>query len=260
MEERFYQQYARIQDQHWWFAGRRKIIVAELAESLAGAPAAGRRLLDIGCGTGTMLGDLSRFGVVEGVDDELAAVEFCHSRGRLDVQQAPANSLPFDDASFDVATLMDVIEHVDDDRAALAEAARVVRPSGRVLVTVPAYQWMWGQQDLIAHHKRRYTRPRLLEALADAGLEVARATYFNTLLFAPIAAIRLLGRLRASDRSDARSDFELNRPGPLNSLLAKLFAAESTLLRRTELPFGVSVLAIARRPARLRPWPSQAGH
>lgn len=247
MEERFYEEYARIQDQHWWFTGRREIIVGALAESLAGAPSDGRRLLDIGCGTGTMLAEFGRFGTVQGVDGELAAVEFCHRRGRPEVQQATATDLPFDDASFDLATLTDVIEHIDDDRAVLAEAARVLRPGGSVLVTVPAYQWMWGRHDEIAHHKRRYTRPRLLAALADGGLETVRTTYFNTLLFAPIAAIRLFGRLRPTAPQDARSDFELTKPGRVNSLLARLFASEAALLRRTNLPFGVSLLAIARR-------------
>ena len=192
MEQRFYDEYARVQDAHWWFVGRRQVIRSILEGALDSRGRDSRRILDVGCGTGANLDLLRHFGSVEGVDSEAAAVEFCHRRGEQAVRYAPDSRLPFADASFDVVTLFDVVEHAADDQALLREAARVLRPEGYVLVTVPAYTWMWGAQDRISHHYRRYTRPRLLASLSAAGFEPLRSGYFNTLLFPPIALIRLI--------------------------------------------------------------------
>ncbi len=244
MEERYYEEYARVQSAHWWFAGRRRVIGSLLERGLPSA-AGERRILDVGCGTGTNLDELGRFGNVEGVEAEDAAVEYCRGHGGWSVTQASGDELPFETASFDLVTLLDVIEHVPDDATILAEARRVLRPGGSVLITVPAYTWMWGAQDEISHHYRRYTAGRLRSSLRAAGLVPERITYFNTLLFPPIAAIRLLRHLRPP-RGELSSDFELNEPGPLNSVLARLFGSEAAILRGLNLPFGVSVAALAR--------------
>jgi SAM-dependent methyltransferase len=249
VEERFYEEYARIQDNHWWFIGRRAIFRAVLESGLDPPTAGERQILDVGCGTGTNLRELRRFGAVKGIDSELAAVEFCHRHGEKQVEHVPEGQLPFSDSSFGLVTLLDVIEHVPDDQVLLGEVRRVLTPGGRILVTVPAYAWMWGAQDEISHHYRRYTRPGLLASLVRAGFDPLRLSYFNTLLFPPIAAIRLLRRLRPAPAA-LRSDFELNHPGPLNSLLARLFCCEAPLLRRTSLPFGVSVIGLASRAGR----------
>ena len=247
MDRQFYEEYARIQDEHWWFEGRRRIIVSILESALPTAATGKRRILDVGCGTGTNLAALSLFGSVVGVDSEPAAVEQCRRDG-WDVTQVRGGTLPFADGSFDVVTLLDVIEHVDDDRALLAEARRLLAPGGTVLVAVPAYTWMWGAQDVISHHRRRYTARRLRRALAGAGLVPRRTTYFNTLLFPPIALVRILRRLRGSEGGEeVVSDFEMNRPGLTNTLLARVFGLEARLLRSLSFPFGVSVLAVARR-------------
>jgi len=246
VEERFYAEYAEIQHRHWWFVGRRRIIGAFLDARLGDARANNeRRILDIGCGTGTMLGELRRFGDVHGVDAERAAVEFCHAQGETQVELAHGETVPHPDASFDLVSLLDVIEHVDDDQTLLGEAARVLRPAGELLVTVPAFGWMWGEQDVIAHHKRRYTRPQLLASLDRAGFDVAEVNYFNTFLFPPIAAIRLVKRLLPQP-DEVRSDFEMNKPGHLNSALTRLFSSEAGLVARRRLPFGVSIIALAR--------------
>jgi SAM-dependent methyltransferase len=246
MEQRFYEEYARIQDKHWWFIGRRVILRSILETGLEPETTSERRILDVGCGTGTNLSELRRFGAVKGVDSESAAVQFCHRRGERDVEHLPGTELPLPDASFDLVTLLDVIEHVEDDQVLLSEVWRVLAPGGRVLVTVPAYTWMWGAQDEISHHYRRYTRRSLLTSLVRAGFDPLRLSYFNTGLFPPIAAIRLARRLRPAPAA-LHSDFELNNPGPLNSLLARLFCLEAPLLRRMSLPFGVSVIGLAGR-------------
>lgn len=247
MEERFYAEYAEIQDRHWWFVGRRRIIGSFLEARLDPAPSAGRRILDIGCGTGTMLGELRRFGDVYGVDTEAAAVEFCHDQGESQVELAAGDTVPHPDASFDLVSLLDVIEHVEDDQTLLGEARRVLRPGGHLLVTVPAFEWMWGEQDVIAHHVRRYTSRQLRDSLQRAGFDIGVLTHFNTILFPPIAAIRLAKRA-LPDPEQVHSDFELNKPGRLNSVLTRIFAAEAPWVARRRLPFGVSIMALADRP------------
>ena len=246
MDPRLYEDYARIQGEHWWFLGRRRIIGGILGRHLEGDRGSGRRILDVGCGTGGMLAELRRFGTVEGVDTEPAAVELCHRRGELAVRLAPENELPYPDGSFELVTLLDVIEHAKDDQTLLAEVGRVLVPGGLALVSVPAYMWMWDQQDELAHHYRRYTRPRLLASLALAGFEPVRATYFNTILFPPVAAVRLARRLRPRP-AEPGSDFDLTRPGRTNTLLARVFGSEALWLARANLPFGVSVVALVRR-------------
>jgi SAM-dependent methyltransferase len=247
VDDRLYETYAQIQDRHWWFRGRRAIIATAIE---AWAPAvqnrSERRILDVGCGTGTNLGTLREYGKVTGVDSEAAAVDYCRRQGETDVQTAPATDLPFANSTFELATMLDVLEHVEDERAALAEARRVLVPGGHLLITVPAYNWMWGVQDEIARHKRRYTAHRLRAALQTAALEPVRSSYFNTILFAPIAMVRI-GRRLAGSRPE-HSDFEVTRPGRLDSLLGALLAAEATPATRLGLPFGVSLLALAQTP------------
>jgi SAM-dependent methyltransferase len=244
VEKRFYDEYAEIQHDHWWFVGRRRVVGAFLDAQLSAADRSTRRILDVGCGTGTMLGELRRFGDVYGVDSEPAAIEFCRSQGEDQVALSSGVAVPHDDDSFDLVSLLDVIEHVEDDQTVLGEARRVLRPGGSLLVTVPAYGWMWGAQDVIAHHERRYTRPQLVESLDRAGFRVSRAGYFNTILFPPIAAIRLARRL-LPEPTDVRSDFELNKPGPLNAVLTRVFSGEARLVSRRDLPFGVSIIGFA---------------
>lgn len=247
MRENFYAEYFRIEDRHWWFVGRRQIVLAVLGAHLTPAPHG--RILDFGCGTGTMLGYLRRFGEVEGIDADEHAVRYCHARGQARVQLLDSDALPFPDDSFDLLTALDVLEHIDDDRRSFAEVARILRPGGTFLATVPSYPWMWGVQDEISHHFRRYTRRQLEQRILAAGLELERLTHFNTILFAPIAAVRLARRLRPPE-GEPRSDFQMTREGAVNRLLTAVFSAEARWLRTRDLPFGVSLLALARAPTR----------
>ena len=206
------------------------------------------RILDLGCGTGTMLGYLRRFGDTQGVDADRRAVSFCRARGEERVQELESATIPFPDGTFDLVTALDVLEHIDDDQGALREVVRVLRPGGTFLATVPAHEWMWGQQDEISHHYRRYSSRQLRDRLAEANLRVARLTYFNSILFPPIAAIRLTRRIR-KPKGEPHSDFELTSLGWANRLLAGVFASEARFLRRRDLPVGVSLLALATTPS-----------
>jgi SAM-dependent methyltransferase len=244
MDEAFYATYFRIEGRHWWFVGRRKLFLRLIEDRF---PQARRPIdiLDFGCGTGAFLEHLERFGGVSAVDADPHAVAFCHARGRTEVVLAPpAAALPFGDGSFDLVTTLDVIEHIDDDVGALAELRRVLRPGGLLLVAVPAHPFLWGKQDEVAHHRRRYTAGTLRRALKEAGFAVERTSYFNTFLFPPIAAVRL-GRRLLRRPGPAESDFDLG-PAALNRPLAALFGAEAGVVARRDLPFGVSLLALAR--------------
>ena len=244
MDSDFYAEYFAVEDRHWWFVGRRQILLRVLERELRGRRP--ERILDVGCGTGTMLGYLSRFGDAVGVDSEAEAVRFCQARGVTGVQRFDGATLPFAAEAFSLVTTLDVLEHIDDDSAMLAEMHRVLAPGGTLLVTVPAFPFLWGAQDEISHHKRRYRRRELRARIAAAGFELRQLTYFNTLLFPPIAAIRAARPYRGRPHQ-LRSDFEMTRPGRLNAVLAKVFAAEGPLIARMNLPVGVSLLAVATR-------------
>jgi SAM-dependent methyltransferase len=168
-----------------------------------------------------------------------------------------AEAIPFADGSFDLVTAFDVLEHLDDDVRALREMARVARPGGLIAVTVPAYRWMWGRQDEVSHHRRRYTGRSLRQAITAAGLSLRRLTAFNTILFPGIAALRITRRLagrladggQTPDPAGLKSDFSMTKAGPFNDLLAATFSAEAAVLGMVDLPIGVSFLAIAEHPA-----------
>lgn len=249
MRADFYSEYYALEDQHWWFVGRRRIFLSLLDREFESRAADGRRALDVGCGTGTMLQHLSRYARVQGIDADPQAVAFCHERGLTDVRRVDSGALPFADGSFDLVTAFDVLEHVEDDAGLLREMYRVANPGGVLLVSVPAYRFLWGAQDEISHHHRRYLARELRQRVTAAGFQLERVSYFNTLLFPAIAALRLGRRLvRRRGPQEVRSDFGLTPPGLVNRILARLFGMEAALLRRMDLPVGVSVLALGRRP------------
>jgi SAM-dependent methyltransferase len=224
---------------HWYFRGRLAVLLAVLERVLPPPP---RRLLELGCGTGNVLQALGRFGEAFGLerDPELRAV------GRaagLDIRAgALPDDIPFPDAWADAALLLDVIEHLDDDVAAVRAAQRTVRRGGLVIVTVPAYAWLWSGHDVALGHRRRYTARQLRRTLATSGLRVEHIGYFNTMLFPAIAAVRLAKRLAGDRRHD------LHRPSAaVNRVLTGLFALERHVVLRPGLPFGSSILAVARR-------------
>jgi SAM-dependent methyltransferase len=243
MRKDFYDEYFRIEDRHWWFVGRRSIFLSLLDANLT-PNGASRQVLDIGSGTGTMLGYLERYGDAQGIDMDPDAVRYCHERGVEKVRLVEAGPLPFEDASFDLVTMLDVLEHTDDDAQMLSETRRILRPGGLALISVPAFMWMWGAQDKVSFHMRRYTAPQLRADLVGAGLEIRRLSYFNTILFPPIAAIRLARRLLPQPE-EPDSDFGMTTRPRSNALLGRIFGVERSLLLTRDLPFGVSIFAIA---------------
>jgi SAM-dependent methyltransferase len=243
MQQHTYSIMYEVEGTHWWFAGRRRIIAAFVAEICRAMKDERARILDVGCGTGANLELLAQYGDAEGVDISADALAFCRARGLEKVRLGAAETLPYEDASFDLVTALDVVEHLDDDVAGLREMRRVLRPGGRALLFVPAFMFLWGVQDDVSHHRRRYTLKNLGRAVREAGFEVERATYANISFFAPILAGRAL--MRATGLRPA-SENNIN-VSALNGLLGRILGAESTLLRHINFPFGVSALCVARR-------------
>lgn len=246
MDEEAYRVEARVERDHWWFRVRRRI-VASLVERLEPALPAGARVLDLGCGTGANGPALAAPGrLLVGADRSTVALRLLGEGGAPHGARicADATALPFASGSFDLVACLDVLEHLGDDRAGARELARLARPGGAVLVTVPAHELLWGRQDELGHHFRRYSRPALLSTVEAANLRVERITAFNSILLLPIvvgrAVLRLAGRWAPENENDVG--------GPLaRKVLEAIFGLEVPLVSRCDLPVGVSLAVVARR-------------
>lgn len=241
MDPKLYREMAETQQQHWWFRARREILARVIAR--LGLPLHAE-LLEIGAGTGGNLGMLSKYGRVSAVEVDGFASRYASDLSGLHVLYGYLpDQLPFADASFDLVCLFDVLEHVEDDTSALKRVHRLLKPGGRAVVTVPAYQWLYGAHDRAHHHFRRYTARQLYVKARDAGLRVGRNGYFNALLF-PLVALRRLQRMATAqkDHHDAALPSRL-----VNGLLYAIFAAEKYIVPIALFPYGTSVLAVLER-------------
>lgn len=250
MQQHTYAIMDRVEDSHWWFVGRRAILesfLRQIVESLKNLPAkAGTpnlRILDVGCGTGANLEMLSQFGSAEGVDVSDDALEFCRRKG-LTVQKGLAETLPYEEGTFDITTALDVVEHLDDDIAGLKEMFRVTKAGGYSLIFVPAFMWLWGVQDDVSNHRIRYTRKQIVERLEKAGFAVERATYANFTFFAPILGGRTIMKVTGI-KPESENNVNISA---LNGVFGKLFSAESLWLKSFNFPFGVSIVVVAKKP------------
>lgn len=250
MEPEQYEVLFRREDRHWWYAGMRRAAMALLGSALPEAGAA--RILDAGCGTGGTTVRLRTFGgLVYGLDVAGPALALAASRGLTGVlTQGSAERLPFRDASFDLVTSFEVIYHagVANDCTALREFHRVLRPNGLLLLRLPAHDWLRGRHDQLVHTRHRYTRTEVRAKLHDVGFRVEHLSWANSILFVPAVAKRLLERLAPVNGADLNDEPDLwQPPKPLNWLLEQCVALEALALpRRLPLPFGLSVIALAR--------------
>lgn len=242
MKEHTYPIMFRVEQEHWWYTGRRKILTGFVEEICRQVTDRRPRILDVGCGTGANLLMLSEYGDAEGVDISEDALAFCRERGLDKVSLGAGEKLPYEDSTFDLVTALDVVEHMDDDLAGLREMRRVLRPGGRVLLFVPTFMFLWGLQDDVSNHRRRYRLPELRRVLEQAGFEIERTTYANITFFLPILVMRQLMRLTGL-KADSENNINVTA---LNGVLGSVFGAESWLLKFMNLPFGVSGLCVAR--------------
>jgi SAM-dependent methyltransferase len=237
----------QVEDHHWWYLGMERI-TCDLLERVLPQERAARslKILDAGCGTGAVMKYLARYGEVTGFDFSAEALKFSRRRGHARLAQASVLQVPLASQLFDVLVSFDVLCEIGvDDRQALREFARVLKPGGMVLLRLPAYSWMRGQHDVAVPLAHRYTRREVSDKLRDSGLTPLHTSYANTFLF-PIAAIK-----RWSERFLPRqhgSDLTLN-PGTTNGLLRAVLSAEAPLVKSSGLPFGLTVIALARKDA-----------
>lgn len=245
METTLIQEMFQRQHDHWWFQGRSRIVSALVERFQPQGRERSLRLCDVGCGTGANLRMLARFGQVWGVEPCDDALELARQVEDATVYQGGLpDELPFTHERFDVLTLTDVLEHVERDQESVLRCAALLAPGGIIVATVPAYQWLWTHHDEHHRHYRRYTLNRFRALFEGAGLSVELASYCNSLLFPFMVTSRVVARVR---RNGSPSYAALSLPPALvNRALRSVFGSERHLLSFARLPFGGSVVCVAR--------------
>jgi SAM-dependent methyltransferase len=243
MEAREIDEMRRLEDRHWWFVGKRLLVASLLGDALARP---GLRVLDVGCGTGGVLAGLGGGIRPFGVDRSTLALAHCRARGLSAVACSSAGDLPFAAGSFDVVMLLDVLEHFADEQKLLAEIRRLVRPGGRVLVSVPAFQFLWSQHDVVLQHIRRYRAGQLQEVLERARLTIERLTYTNAVALPPAVVVRGILQRFGLMSGEGGTDFREHGALVNQSLVGAYRLEARAVARGLRVPFGLSVAAVAR--------------
>jgi len=245
MEELLCDYLNRLEDKHWWFQGRKKIVLRLLDKYFR--KTSGSCVLDIGCGTGMILKSFSCYGETLGMDKDLEAIS--HARLKNPDAKFVLGSFPEESpqTQFDLITVLDLLEHLERDETALIAAAKILKPGGIIIITVPAFGFLWSQHDDLNQHKRRYRLNELKEKIQNAGLSIQKISYYNTFLFLPIVGKKVFDRffLRRWRPSPKMGIPEL--PWLLNIVLEKVFSWERYWLTKMDFPVGVSIVAVAKK-------------
>ena len=248
MKKEIYRLTYELEEKYWWYVARRKIILDQLQPLLNNIKGRAPSLLDIGCGTGKNLTSFLKFSEAYGIDSSIEAIQFCLKRGLTNIalQDLSKDQLRENlfGKKFDFITMLDVVEHIDDDVQCLSTISNWLTEGGLLFLTVPAYQWLWSGEDYVSHHVRRYSRKRLEETVQKAGFVIEKISYFNTFLFTAQALVILIKRVFSSKSKTQTNLHEM--PEFINSILQKIMSAESPLLKKMDLPFGGSILCICR--------------
>lgn len=237
MDRETYDRMAQIDQDHWWFVARRRIIASLIERH---RPKSGpMRILEVGAGTGSNLELLKRYGTVDAIEPDDGARAFAEQRSGLSIKGGYLPHVPLDDGAYDLIVLLDVLEHIPGDVEALTYLRTKLAPGGRILVTVPGAPWMWSAHDVAHHHQRRYTGAQLRSVFGQAGLRPRFMSHFNSVLFPLIAAVRLLGKITGKEGGDDAMPSK-----PVNAALTALFGAERFWAASVPVPFGVSIAIV----------------
>ena len=242
MEKSYYKDFFVLEKTHWLFRVRRKIILYFIKKYSR----VGSKLFDFGCGSGYLVGELQHLGYdARGNDFEKEAIDYGLSHGIRNLQIATEEKIDYPDGTFDIVTAFDVLEHIENEKPIISELIRILKPGGRVIVTAPAYEWLWGVQDEVSRHFRRYTAGSLIKVFKDFyDLKIVRKTYFITFLFPLIAIVRLI--CRWFNIKGRKSDFEINNPF-LDAIFYFIFNLEFYFLKFINFPFGVSIVLVLEK-------------
>jgi len=241
MEREAYNEMYANEDIHWWFVAKRSIIQKVLDHHFRDKKQ--RKVLEVGCGSGGNLQMLKAYGNISAMEFDDKTRGLANSRNICHVKKGKLpNDIPFDNG-FDLICMLDVLEHIDDDLAALQSIRDKLNQKGKIFITVPAYKFLWSGHDVVYHHKRRYIKKQLTGLVSKSGLKVKYATYFNTFFFPVIATVRVLNNILGKN-----SGSDVNLPSmSVNNFLTKIFSSERTLLPTIGFPFGISILLIAEK-------------
>ncbi len=244
MQDDYYENMYDLETSHWWFVGKRHLIDVLIRKFIKTTD---MQILDVGCGTGIMLTHLKKYGNAIGVDDSEIALSFCRERGHTNIVKVPAIRLPFEKEMFDLITCLDVLtdESIKDDLQVLRESYRVLKKGGWMITSDPAYRFLWSGHDVSEGTRERYTKKILIEKMKGAGFNIKKGSYWNTFLFVVVFAVRATKNLFLGKREPNSDLYPV--PSPLNQILTLVLKLEAHLLRKINLPFGVSVLCIGKK-------------
>jgi ubiquinone/menaquinone biosynthesis C-methylase UbiE len=240
MEPSEYAKLAAFEETYWWHVGRRSIVARQLRK----LNQHGLSILNVGGGTGGTVNILTSYGTVLNIDQSEEAVDRLLKSG-YQAMQMDGRRTSFRNEQFDLITGLDVLEHIEEDRLALQEWCRILKPGGHLMLTVPAYQWLWSGHDVSLGHCRRYTAKELKTRVHAAGFQICNCTYAITFSFPLIAAFRGYQKLF---RPTVQESSYIELPRILNSFFINLLRAEGILLEKCNFPFGTSVLLIGQKP------------
>ena len=248
MEKNYYKEYAILEKSHWWFRARLKILEKVINDTLPDKDAK-PEILNAGVASGITSLMLEKFGNVSSLEYDEDCCEYLRNTAGIEVTHGSLTELPYQDNSFDMVCAFDVIEHIEDDELAVREIQRVLKPNGHAFLTVPAYQFLWTDHDEINHHFRRYTMKNLSKTISGK-LKIKYISYFNSILFIPIATARIIGNFLSvfKKNKEIKSDFEAYKANSfINKILYTIFLSESNLIGKLRLPFGVSLIAVCSK-------------
>ncbi len=235
-----YAEMAKMEEVYWWHRGRIKIVQKQLDINTSSTD---NDILNIGCGTGGTVGLLSRYGEVYNVDVSEEAINFCKQKGLRNVRGYNGKRLPYKDKRFDLVIALDVLEHIELDYEALVEWLRVLKPGGKLVMTVPAYQWLWSEHDERLHHQRRYTASQVHMLVSRSGYVMKKRSYAIVFSFPLIVLHRLLSSITGRKRESSY----VMLPGAINTLFTWLLYLEAWMLRYLNFPFGTSIVVVAEK-------------